>query len=192
MSEQPSCAMIKDIAPLYEAGKVSADTKGLIEEHLAECGECGNFYESMGKTCISHKSEADEAQRYRSIAKRIKRRRLCIAGVTAGMILVLLFVYTFMFQFIMIDGNCMSPVLNDGEWYVINKAKYKLSDPKLNDIIVYKQNDIYYAARIVGVPGINSKLDADSYLVASEKGRSNAEAEKISRCDIIGKALVEP
>ena len=38
-----TCEVIKDILPLYTEEMVSRDTKALVEEHVADCAECGKL-----------------------------------------------------------------------------------------------------------------------------------------------------
>ena len=51
----------------------------------------------------------------------------------------------------------MSPGLDDGDQVLMNRFTYLISDPKPNDVIVFKPNgnekSHYYVKRVVGVPG---------------------------------------
>ena len=38
--DKMNCNVIGDLLPLYADDVVSEDTKCIVEEHLAECGEC--------------------------------------------------------------------------------------------------------------------------------------------------------
>lgn len=43
-----TCPVIKDILPLYAENMVSADTRSLVEEHIASCRECKQELDEMG------------------------------------------------------------------------------------------------------------------------------------------------
>lgn len=49
MNYNISCNVIRDLLPSYMDGIASDDSVKLVEEHLAECSECMNFKERMGK-----------------------------------------------------------------------------------------------------------------------------------------------
>ncbi|MFL0248370.1 zf-HC2 domain-containing protein [Candidatus Clostridium stratigraminis] len=41
------CFLIRDLLPFYAEGKVSNDTKEIIEKHFQECDECLELYNSI-------------------------------------------------------------------------------------------------------------------------------------------------
>jgi predicted anti-sigma-YlaC factor YlaD len=44
------CFLIRDLLPFYAEGKVSSDTKDIIEKHFQECDKCRELYNSI-KSC---------------------------------------------------------------------------------------------------------------------------------------------
>ena len=42
-----TCSVIKDLLPLYADGVVSEDTRRIVAEHLENCADCREIYESM-------------------------------------------------------------------------------------------------------------------------------------------------
>ena len=42
-----TCSVIKDLLPLYADGVVSEDTRRIVAEHLKNCADCREIYESM-------------------------------------------------------------------------------------------------------------------------------------------------
>ena len=42
-----TCSVIKDLLPLYADGVVSKDTRRIVAEHLENCADCREIYESM-------------------------------------------------------------------------------------------------------------------------------------------------
>ncbi len=79
-------------------------------------------------------------------------------------IVIILFIITFIFGITSVVGSSMSPTLNDGEVLILNKFKYRFSDIKREDIISLRYADTkYLIKRVIGLPGekveiINNKL----------------------------------
>lgn len=79
-------------------------------------------------------------------------------------IIIILFIMTFVFSVTSVVGNSMYPTLKDGEVMILNKFKYRFSDIKREDIISLKYADTkYLIKRVIGLPGekveiINNKL----------------------------------
>lgn len=82
-----SCEVIKDLLPLYEDEVCSEESRGLVEEHLAECAECRALQEKFKIPEITLLPEEEifleeEEKRIQRIFRRIKRRwRLSLAAV---------------------------------------------------------------------------------------------------------------
>lgn len=185
MDEKQLCSMVKDFSALYEEGNISAETKVLIEDHLRECGECREFYETQQTEC------SRSNLRYQAIAKKIKRRRILVAGIAVALAVIFFVVYSFLFQMIRIDGSCMSPTLEDGGWYVLNKWQYRAAEPEQNDVIVYERDGIYYTARVIGIPGDQTDLEEEEYLVAEDNKAEVSDKEKrVNRLEIIGEVIL--
>ena len=69
-------------------------------------------------------------------------------------IVIILFIITFIFGITSVVGSSMSPTLNDGEVLILNKFKYRFSDIKREDIISLKYADTkYLIKRVIGLPG---------------------------------------
>jgi signal peptidase I len=59
---------------------------------------------------------------------------------------------------IRVDGFSMEPTLRTGEFVIVNKLAYKLSQPKLSDVIVFhypRDPQQEYIKRVIGLPGDN-------------------------------------
>jgi len=188
MSDRNICVLIKDLSALYAEGRVSADTKELIGSHLKVCSQCSADYEAKREEESREAEKEAEARRYLNIAKKIKYRRMRTAGIAVAVVCILFLVYVFMFQLIKVDGTCMSPVINDGKWYVIDKAKYKVKNPQQNDIVIYKLGEICYVTRIVETAETHAGLLSDEYLVEADNSVID-EPSRINRSDIIGQVI---
>jgi signal peptidase I len=57
---------------------------------------------------------------------------------------------------IRVDGSSMEPTLYHGEFVIVNKLAYKVSEPKIGDVIVFhfpRDPHQDYIKRIIGLPG---------------------------------------
>lgn len=103
-----SCNLIKDLMPLYHDDVCSDDTKATVEEHLAECVECTNYYHKMCESDIVEVASYDnalelkKADSIKHVKKKIRKKVLIIIliiilaavlfySLAIGFIFVLLF-----------------------------------------------------------------------------------------------------
>ncbi|ADC89368.1 signal peptidase I [Thermocrinis albus DSM 14484] len=71
-------------------------------------------------------------------------------------LLVVLFIRTFVAQAYNIPSGSMQPTLLVGDFILVNKLVYRFSEPRRGDIVVFhwpKDPSIDFVKRIVGVPG---------------------------------------
>lgn len=62
----------------------------------------------------------------------------------------------FVVQSSSVNGTSMQPTLGDGDMLLLDKMRYRFSDPKRFDIVVVtidKENKVHYVKRIIGLPG---------------------------------------
>lgn len=123
-----TCEIIKDILPLYVDDVVSADTRTMVEEHLAECESCKKEAEAMRKSIKIplHKTvEKEQAEVLHNLKKTFKNKKIRIsiisvlatAGVLAGAYSALVFPKIY----IPYEEKDFSIEIVDGKVY----AKYK-------------------------------------------------------------------
>ncbi len=93
---QISCNVIGDLLPLYVDDVVSADTRRLVEEHLASCPTCQARLEQMRQPVVLpnfQNVQEQDAQALKGIKRKLKRSRLlvavCAALLTAALFLVI-------------------------------------------------------------------------------------------------------
>lgn len=56
----------------------------------------------------------------------------------------------------LVHGTSMQPTFEDGNYVIVDKLTYKLSDPKRGDVIVFDaptEDGRYFIKRIIGLPG---------------------------------------
>ena len=88
-----SCELINDLLPLYADDVCSEESKSAVAEHIAECEKCRTQLEKMGRP-ISVDPAADIAVMKR-IKKRIRIEKIVIIGISAILLLIVLFAVNF-------------------------------------------------------------------------------------------------
>lgn len=72
---------------------------------------------------------------------------------------VVLLLHFFVFNLSKVEGHSMEPTLTEHEWLFVNKFIYRVSKPKVGDVVILKEPDMgdgeqkYLVKRIVGIPG---------------------------------------
>lgn len=81
-----NCNVIRDLIPAYVDDICSADTKGIVEEHLQECPGCRNLVEMIRETeLVSEEMETKEIHYMKKVKKHLTvKTMLCI-----GLLLVI-------------------------------------------------------------------------------------------------------
>jgi len=85
------CDMVKDLMPLcldHEATKASEQT---VIEHLAECKACADYYEEMVKDLMPSEKKKTFENKYRELAKRLRKEKMVwriVAALIWGVTLV--------------------------------------------------------------------------------------------------------
>ncbi len=61
----------------------------------------------------------------------------------------------FFFTIVRVNGTSMAPTLADGDLYILNKLTYKLRDPRVGEVVVFRDPDdsLLSIKRVVGIPG---------------------------------------
>ena len=92
-----NCAIVKDLLPLYIEDMVSDETKSFIKEHLNECEDCRNDFESL-KTdesfSIPEAVPEDEIRPFRNAVKKLNRQFNSFSYVLIILFILLGFSYT--------------------------------------------------------------------------------------------------
>lgn len=84
-------------------------------------------------------------------------------------IIIVVFVRTWIITPVIVRGDSMDETLHDGEVLILNKLNYKINNIKRYDIIVIKDKDNdYIIKRVIGLPGDKIKYK-DNFLYINEK-----------------------
>ncbi|MDO8430376.1 MAG: signal peptidase I [Candidatus Taylorbacteria bacterium] len=70
-------------------------------------------------------------------------------------LIIVIPVRTFIAQPFIVSGSSMDPTFATGQYLIIDQVSYRLSDPKRNDVIVFRyprNPKIFYIKRIIGLP----------------------------------------
>lgn len=93
-----------------------------------------------------------------------------------------------MFQSVTMQESAMEPTLQVGERFFINRAVYKVSSPKRDDIIVYKTSGSDDAAlhigRVIGMPGETVQISNGNILINGAVYNENKDFPEISNAGL--------
>jgi len=96
MGMKMKCSVIQDLLPSYADNICSEDTRELVEEHVAECGQCKEKLERMKKTAIvagkASNKQVDYLKRIRSTITHKEGLGKVILVILLGIAFVGLFV----------------------------------------------------------------------------------------------------
>lgn len=104
MKEKQSCAVVRDLLPLYMEQLTSEETNQIIEEHLKDCKSCNSRYDAMREEILRENQQGDEnvqlvkeVDYMKKIRKNTRRKVLFgIGGVLLAIVVIALlkvFVY---------------------------------------------------------------------------------------------------
>ena len=82
--------------------------------------------------------------------------------ITALALGAVLFIATFFYMRIVVDGSSMYNTLEDGDWVIVDKRVYNHKDPERFDIVVFAtplSDTGQYIKRIIGLPGETVRID---------------------------------
>lgn len=167
MDKNKECSVIKDLIPLYKDGALSELSEEAVEEHIEKCDPCREYKEFIFNDSPKVESidnnipefEKVETQNYKSIAKKLKRRRIrnTIVAVFSTVLVIVLFNSTFTLY--TVPTESMKPTVEIGDRCFINKMAYKFSEPKEGDLVYLLRDrtgldfEFKDVARVIGIPG---------------------------------------
>ena len=98
-----------------------------------------------------------------------------------------------LFQSVTMQENSMEPTLQVGERFFVNRALYKVSSPKRDDIIVYKTGGSDDAAlhigRVIGLPGETVQISNGNILINGEVYDENHDFPEISNAGVASSGI---
>lgn len=88
-------------------------------------------------------------------------------------ILVVLFIKSFIVAPIKVNGESMYPTLEEKDIMILNKTAYYFNDPKRFDIVVVDIKDEYLIKRVIGLPGEHIEYIDNTLYVNGKKVAEN-------------------
>lgn len=88
-----------------------------------------------------------------------------ILKTLATVFIIAFLIKTYLVQTFIVDGQSMERSFHNGEYLLVDKLSYRLSDPKRGDIVVFIPPDDVsrdYIKRVIGLPGDNVKVTPTS------------------------------
>ena len=88
-------------------------------------------------------------------------------------IVVVLFIKFFIVTPIKVNGESMSPTLEEGDIMILNKTAYYFNKPERFDIVVVNMPDEYLIKRVIGLPGEHIEYKNNTLYVDGKKVKEN-------------------
>jgi signal peptidase I len=88
--------------------------------------------------------------------KNLKSYLLELIEVVAIALLIVIPIRMYLITPFFVRGQSMEPNFEDGDYLIIDKLSFRISDPKRGDIVVFKaplDAKSFYIKRIIGMPG---------------------------------------
>ena len=83
-------------------------------------------------------------------------------------LIIVIPIRTYVAQPFIVSGPSMDPTFNTGQYLIIDQVSYRFSEPKRNDVIVFKyprDPKVFYIKRIIGLPGETLSVDTGKVTV---------------------------
>ena len=82
------CEVVRDLLPLYADDACSAKSRGLVEEHLRDCAECGELLRRLRQTEIENDLHSEKNLVISYGARRFKRRSAAVGSAVSGLFMI--------------------------------------------------------------------------------------------------------
>ena len=83
-----SCDVIRDLLPLYADDACSADSRRLVDEHLAECPDCSGMLKRLQNNEIESDLQMEKQDVIEYGVKRFKRRSATVGSTVSGVFMI--------------------------------------------------------------------------------------------------------
>ncbi|MBO4347617.1 MAG: signal peptidase I [Lachnospiraceae bacterium] len=88
-----------------------------------------------------------------------------------GLLLLALFIVTFIGQRTIVDGTSMCDTLSDKDNLIVDKITYRFRNPERFEVIVFpyqKEKRNYFIKRVIGLPGETVYIDEDGNIFIND------------------------
>ena len=80
-----SCDVIRDLLPLYADDACSQDSRKMVEEHLAECADCGRMLRRLQSNEIENGLQQEKQDVIQYGARKFRRRSATVGSTVSGL-----------------------------------------------------------------------------------------------------------
>lgn len=83
-----TCAIIKDLMPLYVDGVLSEDSVKLVDEHLESCSECKDCYNQLkaSDVAVIQNKAADDKATIKKIRRKMNLKKVIVGCIVAAVV----------------------------------------------------------------------------------------------------------
>ena len=154
------CNLIQDILPLYLDGVCSEESKAIVEQHLAGCPDCKNYYMAMSEageiiiTLPDAEREYQKATSFQSVKRKLFRKQILVVASSLVLLAVIAFAvigvlknsvnvveYEDNISVSMIDGSLVGRLNGSQETYVKIIRTTIEADGQENNYLFYYVSD---------------------------------------------------
>ena len=83
-----SCDVIRDLLPLYADDACSADSRRLVDEHLAECTECSGILKRLQNNEIENDLQMEKQDVIEYGAKKFRKQSATVGSTVSGVFMI--------------------------------------------------------------------------------------------------------
>ena len=83
-----SCDVIRDLLPLYADDACSEDSRKIVEEHLAECPECGSMLRRLQSNEIENGLQQEKQDVIEYGVRQFKKRSATVGSTVSGLFMI--------------------------------------------------------------------------------------------------------
>ena len=83
-----SCDVVRDLLPLYADDACSADSRQLVDEHLAECPACSDVLKRLKNSEIENDLQMEKQDVIEYGVRRFKRRSATVGSTVSGVFMI--------------------------------------------------------------------------------------------------------
>ena len=98
-----NCNVTNDLIPLYVDDVLSSDSRELVDEHLAECGECSEKVEKLRSEMVAAKENS--VKPLKKIKGKMKKDKRVIVAVSVGITAMAFFIAAYFLDLIQFDES---------------------------------------------------------------------------------------
>ncbi len=99
-------------------------------------------------------------------------------------ILLIIFLCSFIVTPVRVNGTSMYPTLKDGEIMLLNKINYRFHDIKRFDIVVVKTDNEKIIKRVIGLPGETLKFEDNTLYIDGQEVKEPYLKEETADFDL--------